>query len=167
MEELLEIIAPLWFKRMGASAHQIAEAEAALGVQFPPDYRSFLSWSNGGEGQIGSRYLNIWNSGEIRKLNDDYQIGRYLPGIVGIGTDGGGATRWIIVQTLGSPPRSMRLGRLGFRLSCLAWIQLSQLHQCSLEPSIANALEHHRRQHFRFIIVSATTRICGSKHLLI
>ena len=89
VKEPFEIIAPFWSKRAGASAEQIGQAEAALGVQFPPDYGSFLSWSNGGEGQIGSRYLSIWSSDEIRKLNDDYQIGRYLPGVVGIGTDGG------------------------------------------------------------------------------
>ena len=90
MEDLLEIIAASWFKRTGASAGAIRQAEAELGVQFPSDFRSFLAWSNGGEGQIGNQYLNIWSSGEIRKLNDDYQIGRYLPGVVGIGTDGGG-----------------------------------------------------------------------------
>jgi hypothetical protein len=90
VEELFETIALFWFKRTGARADQIRQAEAALGVQFPPDYSSLLSWSNGGEGQIGNRYLSIWSSDEIRQLNDDYQIGRYLPGVVGIGTDGGG-----------------------------------------------------------------------------
>ena len=116
MEELLEIIAPLWFKRTGASTHQIGEAEAALGVQFPPDYRSFLSWSNGGEGEIGSQYLSIWSSDEIRKLNDDYQIGRYLPGVVAIGTDGGGLCYALDYRLDANAPRLVQcaLGDLDF-----------------------------------------------------
>lgn len=90
MEELIEIIAPSWFKKDGAIAEQIKQAEAALGIEFPSDYKTFLSWSNGGEGQIGNRYFSFWSSEEIKQLNEDYQISKYLPSIVGIGTDGGG-----------------------------------------------------------------------------
>jgi len=89
MEDLIKIIAPSWFKKPGATPEQIKQAEAALGVEFPSDYKTFLSWSNGGEGQIGNRYFSFWSAEEIKELNEDYQIGKYLPGIVGIGTDGG------------------------------------------------------------------------------
>src|SRR2546422_11076133 len=90
MENLIEIIAPSWFKRAGAATEQIKQAEAALRMELPPDYKTFLSWSNGGEGQIGSAYFSFWSAEEIKDLNEDYQISKYLPGIVGIGTDGGG-----------------------------------------------------------------------------
>jgi hypothetical protein len=90
IEDLIETIAPSWFKKTGATTEQIKQAEAALGVGFPSDYKTFLSWSNGGEGQIGNRYFSFWSAEEIKELNDDYQISKYLPGSVGIGTDGGG-----------------------------------------------------------------------------
>lgn len=90
MEDLIKIIAPSWFKKPGATAEQIKQAEAALGIEFPSDYKTFLSWSNGGEGQIGNIYFSFWSADEIKELNEDYQISKYLPGIVGIGTDGGG-----------------------------------------------------------------------------
>ncbi len=43
------------FKR-GASARQIAMTERALGVEFPPNYRLFLSHFNGGEFRFARMY---------------------------------------------------------------------------------------------------------------
>lgn len=39
-------------------------------------------------GKIGNRYLSLWKIEELVELNEDYQIKKYIPGIVSIGTDG-------------------------------------------------------------------------------
>jgi hypothetical protein len=142
MEGLFEIIEPFWFKRGGASAEQIGHAEAALKVQFPPDYWSFLSWSNGGEGQIGSRYLSIWSSDEIRKLNDDYQIGRYLPGVVGIGTDGGSLCYALDYRANAEVPRLVQcaLGDLDLASIVLLAPTFRSFIKASLSFSIAKGI---------------------------
>lgn len=89
MEELLEEIAATWYKEPGANSSQIESLEQELKVTLPEDYRHFLLWSDGGEGDIGKCYLSLWSIGEIPQLNSDYLISHYVPGLVGIGTDGG------------------------------------------------------------------------------
>lgn len=57
----------------------------------PDDYKEFMSWSNGGEGNIGSQYLSLWKIEDVIQLNNDYQVQKYLSGkSLAIGTDGGG-----------------------------------------------------------------------------
>jgi hypothetical protein len=79
-----------WHKNDGASNDAIRMVERNLHICLPPDYQDFLRWSDGGEGQVGTHYLSLWPTDEIVKLNDDYEIGNYLLGVIGIGTDGGG-----------------------------------------------------------------------------
>jgi len=90
MKPLIKQMAPDWHRAGAATEADIQGAEQCLGVRFPKDYSLFLKWSNGGEGSIGPTYLSVWPTDEIEQLNSDYQIGKYLPGVVGIGTDGGG-----------------------------------------------------------------------------
>lgn len=79
-----------WAKAEGVSSKDIRNEERCLKVRFPIDYCKFLEWSNGGHGLIGGNRLALWQIEEIEQLNSDYQISFYLPGVVGIGTDGGG-----------------------------------------------------------------------------
>lgn len=56
----------------------------------PDDYKKFMSWSNGGEGYIGSQYLALWKIEDVMQLNNDYRIQKYLSKkSLAIGTDGG------------------------------------------------------------------------------
>ncbi len=90
VDELIAVIENDWSKKPGASMDDIMRTEDVLGVRFPADYQSFLRWSNGGEGDIGGRHFALWDVDSIPRLNRDYALDRYLPGVVGIGTDGGG-----------------------------------------------------------------------------
>lgn len=78
-------------KRAPASAADIAQLEASLNVNLPADYKAFLLWSNGGDGDFGDLYLAIWSIDEAVRLNDLYAIRRRLGDrFIGVGTDGGG-----------------------------------------------------------------------------
>lgn len=90
MQQLMDRLAPNWSKKPGATNGLIEKVEQALGFHLPEDYKAFVRWSNGGEGQVGNIYLSLWRVENIKELNEDYQIGRYLPHVVGIGSDAGG-----------------------------------------------------------------------------
>lgn len=72
-----------------ASDAAIAMAETELGVIFPAAYRDLLKWANGGEFDFGNAYVEVWDTVRIVKRNQSYEIPSRLPGIVGIGSDGG------------------------------------------------------------------------------
>jgi hypothetical protein len=90
MEPLINRAAAEWHKQPGAELATIHAVERATQKVFPDDYTSFLVWSNGGEGYLGTLYLSLWDVETIVQLNNDYQIVTYLPELLAIGTDGGG-----------------------------------------------------------------------------
>ncbi|PFW67112.1 SMI1/KNR4 family protein, partial [Bacillus sp. AFS075960] len=47
-------------KNAPSTPAEIATLETTLGVSLPLDYKDFLTWSNGGEGQVGDLYLSMW-----------------------------------------------------------------------------------------------------------
>ncbi len=74
-----------------ATRAQISAAERALDLQLPREYREFLEKSNGAEGFVGNNsYACFWPVNELKQLNDAYEVGRYAPGYVFVGSDGGG-----------------------------------------------------------------------------
>lgn len=76
--------------RLGARQDAVARLDVQLGV-LPSDYVRFLLKSNGGEGRVGeSGHLAIWPAEEIADLNQSYAVNELSPGIVLIGSDGGG-----------------------------------------------------------------------------
>ncbi|WP_257828251.1 SMI1/KNR4 family protein [Burkholderia glumae] len=79
------------FHRNAPSApEEIANLEKTLGVLLPLNYKDFLAWSDGGEGEVGDLYLSIWTVTQVVELNALYSITtRMGRGFVGIGTDGG------------------------------------------------------------------------------
>ena len=85
------------FKRKapGASADRIAGLISWLGHEIPGAYRDLLAETDGAEtwwdaaDDRNSESLVLWSTGEIPGLNEAYEIGRYLPGVVAIGSDGG------------------------------------------------------------------------------
>ena len=90
MNELTKRIQSRWDRKSPATEEQIRRAETQLGVSFPDDYREFLAWSNGGGGIYGEHYVALWAVEEVPTLNGDYQIGKYLPNVIGIGSNRGG-----------------------------------------------------------------------------
>jgi hypothetical protein len=76
----------------GATEVDVRNAVASLGVPLPADYLQFLGDHNGGEGFIGVNYLVLWSAEELVPFNRDNQLNGYAPGLILIGSDGGGET---------------------------------------------------------------------------
>lgn len=78
-------------KHPPATPEQIETFSSATGLTLPPDYKSFLSVANGGEGMVGTNaYLILWGIEELTPLNKAYQVEKYVPGLLFFGSDGGG-----------------------------------------------------------------------------
>jgi hypothetical protein len=90
MDLFLDLEPGTWNKNPEATIEQIRVAEQSIRYKLPEDYVQLLLWSNGGEGFIGNTYWALWSVEEINQLNIDYQIASYLPGLIAIGSDGGG-----------------------------------------------------------------------------
>ena len=76
--------------RSGASRSAIEEVRIALGLNDENGYLEFLSESNGYEGSVGNSYLQLWSVEELESLNEGYHVKENTPGLVYIGSDGGG-----------------------------------------------------------------------------
>jgi len=69
----------------------IEEVEKELKIKFPPDYIDFMLKTNGGEGNIGEEsYLRLWKIEVLIESNEDYLVNEFAPGLLIIGSDGGG-----------------------------------------------------------------------------
>ena len=69
------------FNKVGTPIlHVINKVMLSVGKLFPlpDDYKEFMLWSNGGEGNIGSQYLSLWKIEDLMQLNKEYQIQKYL-----------------------------------------------------------------------------------------
>ena len=85
-----KIVGTEFRKNPPSNASDLAKLEASIGASLPDDYKRFLLFSNGGEGNIGDLYISIWPIEEVLNLNTLYSIPRRLgEKILGIGTDGG------------------------------------------------------------------------------
>ncbi len=59
-------------------------------VALPSDYVEFMRLHNGGEGDIGETWLVLFPLDELQEVNDDYEIEKYLPEYIIIGSNGSG-----------------------------------------------------------------------------
>ena len=108
MKQIIEKINKSWHSNPPCD-QQIMLSVGKL-FPLPDDYKEFMLWSNGGEGNIGSQYLSLWKIEDLMQLNKEYQIQKYLSekSLV-IGTDGGdncigfyfGEPTFIFLQPLG------------------------------------------------------------------
>jgi len=64
--------------------------ERHFGLLFPSDYKTFIAGRDGGEGFIGNQYLILWRAGELIEFNLDYEVEKYVPGLIFFGSNGGG-----------------------------------------------------------------------------
>lgn len=86
-----------------AAARAIEEAERALGITFPDDYRAWLSSVNGLEGFFGPVYVALWPLAQVVEMTAAYHLDHDLPGAVVIGSDGGGEA--VVYDFRDAPPR--------------------------------------------------------------
>lgn len=84
----------------------VAEAEKAVRVRFPPDYRAFLLEAGGGAGGPGWR--GLWRVGEIASLNRHLPVFQWFGGVIGIGNEGFTVTA--LDYRRGGPPIVVSLG---------------------------------------------------------
>jgi hypothetical protein len=87
-----------------ASTKQIAELQAAVG-QLPQAYVAFLLESNGAEWGVTDTEgdcLAMWSAADVLELNEAYQVQRYLPSALAIGSDGGDDALLLIREPAGS-----------------------------------------------------------------
>ena len=87
---MIELIQLMYATAAGATAPEIASAEAHFGVRFPPDYVALLLSTDGGGIEVADGIVEFWRVEKLVKLNTDYEIRLWLPELVAIGTDGGG-----------------------------------------------------------------------------
>lgn len=66
------------------------EITEVCGVRLIPGYLSFMKRHNGGEGDIGSSWLQLYPLEELESVNYMYEITEFLPGHILIGSNGGG-----------------------------------------------------------------------------
>jgi hypothetical protein len=51
---------------------------------------AFLERTNGGEGFIGERYVQLWRAEDLVEVNREYKTAEFFPNLFLIGSDGGG-----------------------------------------------------------------------------
>jgi hypothetical protein len=111
MKELFRV------QRPGATPQELADLQVALGYDLPRVYLSFLTETNGAEWGIhdgnSGDCLALWQVNEIVTLNQAYQIQRWLPHVLAIGSDGGGDAIVLNKSSL-SHPDSWPVARVGF-----------------------------------------------------
>lgn len=74
----------------GNSEARLRAIETQLGVEFPDDYASFVRSADGLERRFGDAYLALWDLEDLVPRNVEYEMSEMFPGLVLIGSDGGG-----------------------------------------------------------------------------
>lgn len=86
-----------------ATSDTISAAEAALGHRLPEHYRDFLAVANGCEGATADGYVALWEVGTLAQLNEAYAVEELAPGLLLIGSDGGGTAYALDRRREGAP----------------------------------------------------------------
>ena len=74
-----------------ASEDSIRELEEEIGVHLPVSYVDLLKFSNGVERSVGEdAYIVFWPVEDVAQNNKDYKTEEFIPGLLLIGSDGGG-----------------------------------------------------------------------------
>lgn len=86
--------------------------ERTLAVRFPEDYATWLQDHDGLEGDLGGSYLSLYALGELIERNRGYAVAEFMPGLILIGTDGGGEGVGLDVRSPGTPVVLVNLNSL-------------------------------------------------------
>jgi hypothetical protein len=73
-----------------ASTQALDSLRAALDKGLPKSYLAFLKRSNGGEGFVGDRYIQLWRAEQLVEMNSGYKTAAFFPNLLFIGSNGGG-----------------------------------------------------------------------------
>jgi SMI1 / KNR4 family (SUKH-1) len=88
MTQLLEKLAKSFDTVSPATPSAIEAAEKFFNLRLPTDYKEFLLFSNGLEGETSDSYLVLWSAEELVELNQAYNVKEFVSNIVLIGSDG-------------------------------------------------------------------------------
>ena len=88
MKQLLEKLASNFDTALPATPSAIEAAEKFFNLKFPADYKEFLQFSNGLEGETADSYLVLWSTQELIELNQAYHVNEFISNIILIGSDG-------------------------------------------------------------------------------
>ena len=82
----------VWRGAPPASAASVERLVASSPVRLPSDYLAFLAVSDGGEGDLGVEpgWIVFWSSEKVIELNSSYAVAEFAPGLLGLGSNGGG-----------------------------------------------------------------------------
>lgn len=81
-------------------------------MRFPADYAHWLQDSQGSEADLGGCYLSLYAVGELVERNRAYEVAAYVPGLILVGTDGGGEGIGLDTRGQGSPVVMVNLNSL-------------------------------------------------------
>jgi hypothetical protein len=105
--------APDSFIAIGPTSEALlVTAEALIRYELPRDLRDFLFRTGGGEGWIGEGYVRIYSPQHLVQAHQGYRSHEFIPGLVLIGTDGGGEAfaierdsgRYVMTPFVGDEP---------------------------------------------------------------
>ncbi len=88
MTQLLEKLANNFDTVSPATPSAIEAAEKFFNFKLPTDYKEFLQFTNGLEGETTDSYLVLWSAEELVELNQAYNVKEFLSNIILIGSDG-------------------------------------------------------------------------------
>ena len=75
-----------------ASEGAIAALLSYAGSDLPEEYLEFLRSTDGAEGPIGEYgFVRLYQTGDIPALNEEYRVPDFAPGLLLIGSNGGGS----------------------------------------------------------------------------
>ena len=97
----------------GASPEAIEELLEYASTGLPRAYLDFLRTRNGAEGPVGENgYVALYAAEDIQRMNDGYQVSRFAPGLLLIGSDGGGSA--FAIDTRPGDPEAMEYVEVPF-----------------------------------------------------
>ena len=67
---------------------QLTTVEKFFNLKLPTDYKEFLQFTNGLEGETSRRYLVLWSAEELVELNQAYNVKEFVSNTILIGSDG-------------------------------------------------------------------------------
>ena len=88
MTQLFEKLANSFDTVSAATPSAIETAEKFFNLKLPTDYKEFLQFSNGLEGETADSYLVLWSAEELVELNQAYNVKEFVSTIILIGSDG-------------------------------------------------------------------------------
>lgn len=88
MKQLFEKLSNNFEISAPATINAIEKAELYFDFKFPADYKEFLLFSNGLEGNTGDSYIVIWSIEELIELNEAYKVKDFISNLIIFGSDG-------------------------------------------------------------------------------